>query len=266
MNTNEDRPDLAEAEASEAAATDNGEASLMLAPEDYPDVSNLVTEDGAAVDSIYTEKQYRLLTDALETSWQSPSESHSFVALTNVGLFSSTHRPALVLDFLLSDDVELPQDLRDKEHRSYFMWVFDKPPDLVGEIVSDRRGGEETYKLRRYARLGIKYYAIYDPDNILGHGVLRVIGLQLEGYPLLADNWLPSLGLGLRVWHGVHSGAEEDWLRWCNREGQVLLTSRELAEQERQRADQEQQRADAAEERLRRLEAQLRAAGIDPAL
>jgi Uma2 family endonuclease len=260
MSTNEDRPDLAGADdTSAAAATDNGDASLILSPEDYPDVSNLVTEDGAAVDSIYTEKQYRLLTDALETSWRSPSERHSFVALTNVGLFSSTHRPPLVPDFLLSDDVELPQNLRDKEHRSYFMWVFDKPPNIVGEIVSDRRGGEETYKLRQYARLGIMYYAIYDPDNILGNGVLRVFGLHFGAYQLIADNWLPSLGLGLRIWHGIHSGAEEDWLRWCDREGRVLLTGRELAEQERQRAD-------AAEEQLRRLEAKLRAAGIDPAL
>jgi Uma2 family endonuclease len=260
MNTNDEPPDLAEADdtSSAAAATADGDSSLMLAPEDYPDVSSLVTEDGAAVDSIYTEKQYRLLTDALETSWQSSSESHSFVALTNVGLFSSTHRPALVPDFLLSDDVELPQNLRDKEHRSYFIWVFDKPPDVVGEIVSDRRGGEETYKLRQYARLGIRYYAIYDPDNILGNGVLRVFGLHPEGYQLIADNWLPSLGLGLRVWHGIHSGAEEDWLRWCDREGQVLLTSHERLEQERQRAE-------TLEERLRRLEAQLRAAGMEPA-
>jgi hypothetical protein len=220
--------------------------------------SEPVAEDAPAIGSIYAEKQYSLLVDALETSWRSRGETGSYLAVSNVGMFHGVHIPPVVPGFLLSDDIELPLSFRTKDYRYYCFWEFGKPPDAVVEVVSDRHGGEDTYKFRQYARLAISYYAIYDPDNILGKGVLRTFGCHPGGYHLLADNWLPALGLGLRVWHGRFSGAEEDWLRWCDRQGQVLLTSRERLEQERQRAE-------TLEERLRRLEAQLRAAGIEPA-
>jgi hypothetical protein len=47
------------------------------------------------------------------------------------------------------------------------------------------------------------------------------------------------------------------WLRWCDREGTLILTGAERAEQERQLAEQERLRAE-------RLSAQLRALGIEP--
>ena len=46
-------------------------------------------------------------------------------------------------------------------------------------------------------------------------------------------------------------------VRWCDRQGVLILTGEERAEQERQRAEQEHQRAE-------RLAAQLRALGIEP--
>jgi hypothetical protein len=38
----------------------------------YPDTSLLITEDGKPVDNLFVEKQYRLLTEPLWTSWKSP--------------------------------------------------------------------------------------------------------------------------------------------------------------------------------------------------
>jgi hypothetical protein len=230
---------------------------LELAPEDYPDVSNLITEDGQPVDSIYVEKQYRLLTDPLESSWAGPPEGGPFVTLTNVGLFFAARNPPLVPDFLLSLGVTLPQDLLKKESHSYFAWLFGKPPDVVGEIVSDRRGGEATYKLREYARVGIRYYWIYDPSQLLSDAELRVFGLHPEGYVLLPDNVLGAIGLKLGLWQGTHVGVEARWLRWYDKEGRLIPTGRERADQERQRADQQA-------ERLQRLEAQLRSLGVEP--
>ncbi len=244
---------------------------LTLAPEDYPDVSHLITEDGAPMDNIYVERQGRLLTDPLDNSWEGPSEDAPIVTLTNVGLFGGLYEPSLAPDFLLSLGVALPADLHKKEHRSYL-------PDVVGEIVSDRRGEEETLKFRAYARLGIKYYFIYDPNNRLGNGVLRVYGLHPEGYDLIPDNWLAAVGLGLTLWQGKYAGAEGTWLRWCYRDGRVVPTAgeriwqekqradqeKQRADQEKQRADQEKQRADQEIERRQRLEAQLRALGIEP--
>ena len=75
----------------------------------------------------------------------------------------------------------------------------------------------------------------------------------------------------MRLWEGEYEGVKAVWLRWCDREGNVIPTGAELAEAERQRAEEEQRRAEearqqAAAERARaeRLAARLRALGIDP--
>ena len=136
------------------AAEANGSPLLCLAPEDYPKVDHLITEDGKPVDNLYVAELYRLLTEPLELSWTGTDEERRFVTMTNVGLFFANRNPALVPDFLLSLGVVLPQDLLKKENQSYLVWEFGKPPDVVGEIVSDRRGGEGTVKLRAYARGG----------------------------------------------------------------------------------------------------------------
>jgi hypothetical protein len=244
---------------------------LKLRPEDYPDVSHLITEDGKPVDSIYIEKQYRLLTDPLENCWVRPGKRRPLVALTNVGLFFAARNPPLVPDFLLSLDVGYPCDPHEKEGKSYFVWLFGKPPDVVGEIVFDRRGGEDSLKLRQYARLGIRYYFIYDPDDLLRCGTLRTYGLHHNGYEPIDGHWLDGIGLGLTLWQGKYSELEDQWLRWCDRKGRVIPTSGERAqretrraEREKQRADQEKQRAEEQAERIKRLQAQLRAAGIEP--
>jgi Putative restriction endonuclease len=176
-----------------------------------------------------------------------------------------------VPDFLLSVGVTYPEDLRAKEHRSYFVWVFAKGPDVVGEIVSDRRGGEDTLKLRQYAALSIRYYFIYDPDDLLRGGVLRLYGLHPEGYRLIPDNTLNGLGLSLTLWSGSVGGAESQWLRWCDKDGKLIPTGREQATCEKRRADKEKRRAETEkrranelDKRLKRLEAQMRAAGIEP--
>ena len=73
----------------------------------------------------------------------------------------------------------------------------------------------------------------------------------------MEPSWLPGVGLGLTLWEGEYEGQPGLWLRWCDRQGVVIPTGRERAEQERQRAEQERQRAQRLEERLRAL-------GVDP--
>jgi hypothetical protein len=59
------------------------------------------------------------------------------------------------------------------------------------------------------------------------------------------------------LWRGSYQGCGDTWLRWCDRDGAVILTGEERAEAERARAEAERERAE-------RLAAKLRAAGIDP--
>jgi Putative restriction endonuclease len=221
-----------------------------------PNVDELVIEDGKPVDSVFVEKQQRLLTEPLYSSWPGPGEGRTWQALADVGLFFASKEPALVPDVMLSLDVETG-DLSVRENRSYFVWIKGKVPDVVIDIVSDRLGGEMTHKMRSYSRMGIPHYVNFDPQEILEQGVLRAFQRRGTHYEPTDPGWLPIVELGLILWEGRYEGQPGRWLRWRDRNGQVIPTGRERAEQEKQRAEEERQRAE-------RLAAQLRALGIQP--
>ena len=167
----------------------------------HPVVDHLVTEDDTPVDNVFSEKQQRLLTEPLYSSWAGPGQQRSFVAMSNVGLFFAVHRPPLVPDVLLSLDVELPADLHPKSHRSYFVWEYGKLPDVVIEVVSNREGGEDSEKLAAYAQVAVRYYVIFDPEGLLGPEVLRVY--RLDG--LEFQEWTSRSGFRTSDW-GCGSG------------------------------------------------------------
>ncbi|MBI4770116.1 MAG: Uma2 family endonuclease, partial [Chloroflexi bacterium] len=87
-----------------------------------------------------------MLTEPLYSSWSGPGEGRRFLAAANVGVFSSVRHPPLVPDAFLSLDVEAPADLWPKRNRSYFLWEYGKPPDVVIEVVSNREGHETGRK------------------------------------------------------------------------------------------------------------------------
>ncbi|MEQ1825493.1 MAG: Uma2 family endonuclease [Pirellula sp.] len=256
----------------------------LLPAELRPNIDHIVTEDGAPVDNLFSEKQQRFLADSLYNSWK-PTEP--FVAMSNVGLFYAVKKPPFVPDLLVSLGVELPKDPFPKENRSYFIWEYGKAPDAVVEIVSNKEGGEDSIKLKGYAQIGIPHYVIYDPDRHLDSRVLRVYRLRGRVYELQADGaaFLESLGLGVMLWTGVYEGLEEIWLRWSNAHGEPLPsgaenteianqraeqaefhaeTAQQRAETAQQRAETAEQRAETAEQRNERLVAQLHKLGVDP--
>ncbi len=211
-----------------------------------PDISHLVTEDDTPVDSVYSEKQMRLLTSSLYTSWK---PGRDFLALANVGLFARPENPALVPDVMLSMDVTLPENIFEKGNRSYMVWRYGKPPDLVIEIVSNKTGGE-LEKAETYARIGIGYYIIHDPERWLGERPLRAYELHGRRYVEMLDcAWLEQLGLGLTLWTGTFENWDNTWLRWCDRQGNLLPTGEEQVRNEEARAVEEQARACRAEAR-----------------
>jgi Putative restriction endonuclease len=228
-----------------------------------PDVSSLVTEDDTPVDSILTEKQERFLTEPLYTSWSGPPPAEDgarrpFAVLANVGLFASAQEPPAVPDVMLSLDVTIPEDLGPKQNRSYFVWRYGKPPEVVVEIVSNREGDELGERLRRYRRIRVAYYVVYDPQRELGGPTLRTFELRGDLYVAIDRPWFEGVGLGLVEWDGAFEGSTSRWLRWCTREGQPVLTGAE-------RAQAAEARAEAAEAQAARLAARLRELGIDPA-
>ena len=129
------------------------------------------------------------------------------------------------------------------------------------------------------------------------YGIFLVNSGEFEMYESLAGRYqrmhpndrghyaIPPLQVEIGVWQGAYQNQTQPWLRWWDREGNLLLTGqeraeqehqraeqerqraeqeRQRAEQERQRAEQECQRADEAEARAARLAERLRELGIDP--
>jgi Uma2 family endonuclease len=163
-------------------------------------------------------------------------------------------------------DVYVVLGRRERFQRSYVVWEEEgRYPDVVIELLSESTERIDRGVKRRLYQTVFRTpeYYLYDP-----------LDGRFEGYRLRGARYAPirpgptgllpcrTLGLALGRWEG--------WLRWFTREGHLLPTARERADQERARADQEraraeQERARAEQERARaeRLAARLRALGLD---
>jgi hypothetical protein len=233
-------------------------SGYIVALEDLPDYEKIVTEDGAPVDNIYTEKQQRLLTAPLYACWPGPGEGRTFRAFANVGLFHKPALPGVAPDMMLAFNLPAVADVHARQNRSYFLWEMGKSPEFCLEIVSDQRGDEEGGKMALFAQLGVAFYVIYDPLDRLGHGALRAFALTLaRSYEPTDPGWLAPLNLGLQLWSGVYEDLAATWLRWCSPRGELVPTPEEKLASERALLARERTRIAA-------LEAQLRAHGIEP--
>jgi len=220
----------------------------ILLDDEYivPDVSHLVTEDDTPVDNFASAKQQRLLVSSLYSS----KKGEIFLAESDVGVFHTFKQPAIVPDVFLSLGVQVAKDWWEKKNRSYFVWEFGKPPEVVIEIVSNKEGDELGGKLQTYEWMRVSYYVVYDPSGQLGEQILRIYELKEMRYFETSETLLEQVGLGLTLWEGEFEGRQANWLRWCDKQGNLLLTGDERAQQ--------------AEQRAQRLAEHLQSLGIDP--
>jgi hypothetical protein len=165
---------------------------------------------------------------------------------------------------LLSLDVEPHPDIWAKEHCSYFVWEFGKPPDVAVEVVSHKVGGEQSDKKIKYAFMRVPYYVVFDPERQLSDEVLTIYRLDGLSYRRHESLQLPEIRLGLTLWKGVFEEAPQTWLRWTDEQGALILTGKELAECERAEKERERTEKEAALQCAERLAAQLRALGSEP--
>ncbi|MGF1523940.1 MAG: Uma2 family endonuclease [Leptolyngbyaceae cyanobacterium] len=205
--------------------------------------------------------------------------------------------------------------------RSYVNWQERRPPHVVIEFLSpgteqtdlgrfywedsepaassslelhgqEQSGTPPPDKLTVYERyLRVPHYLTYDRRTkrlryfLLVGGEYQEQPIQ-ERAPLV---WLADLKVGLGLWEGIFEAAPGRWLRWCDAEGNWLLTDTEqerlakeqerlAKEQERlakeqERLAKEQERLAKEQERLAKEQAQqkaehlaerLRSLGVDP--
>lgn len=218
-----------------------------------PDISHIITEDHTPMDNIFLEKQQRLLVSSIYSSFL---PGVPFIATSNVGLFYGLKKPPLVPNVLLSLEVEFYQDWTQKENGSYFVWELGKPPEVALEILSHPVGNKLESQLKEYAHAGVAYYVIFDPLRYqFNKNILQVYQLQGGRYIEFDSLFLEQAQIGLTLWEGTFERRTTTWLRWCDRQGNLLLTGDEQAYMERQRAEQ-------AEKRVERLIQLLKERGI----
>lgn len=238
----------------------------FLTPSAYPPefwkqyYEDVELSDDQPVENEFQEKQMRLLAASLSALWA--NENRQFMLYSNVGYFFSPHEPPIAPDIMLVLNVQRIPRTEGKKSEAYFQWEYGKPPDLVMEIVSNRKGDEATRKLKLHERLGVPYYVIYDPDNLLKEGQLRILRLKKGRYEQQESTWLDDINIGLTLWRGDIEGLTDTWLRWCKKDG-VLVPSAEMSfiaatavDQARQAANEARQ----ATEKVRQAEEQVRQA------
>lgn len=125
---------------------------------------------------------------------------------------------------------------------------------MVLEVVSKTYGKEYDEKMTDYAKLGVLYYVIYNPDywSRDKHDSFEVYRLVEGVYQrqLGEPVWMPEIGLGIGREIGTYDRCQREWLYWYDSEGTRFLTPDEAAEHEQQRTQ--------------RLAERLREMGIDP--
>ena len=222
-----------------------------------PSSAELPDSDDTPVDNELQNLIPNLLEAILAMVW--PERVDWFFGV-DMGIYYDPSLPAIVPDGFLSIGVE--RFIGENGRLSYVFWEEDDiPPILAIEVVSKTYGGEYQRKKEIYADLGIRYYAVYLPNqrSRRKRQPLEVYKLVNGEYQLLEGDlvWLPEIGLSLGRERGVYLGREREWLYWFDSNGHRLSTPEERVGQAKAQAEQEKLRAD-------RLAKKLEEFGIDP--
>lgn len=219
-----------------------------------PTAAELPDSDDTPVDNELQELIPTLLKLILAEIWDSRRDWFFGI---DMGIYYNPDEPPIVPDGFLSIGVESVKT--EALRPSYVLWEEQGIlPQLTIEVVSQKYRGEYSSKKDLYQRLGILYYAIYNPrrkrkPTLELYKLINGTYIPLVGNPI----WLPELGLGLGKERQTYQGRDREWLFWYDPAGTRYLTPQEQVRQERSRADRAQERADRLANRLRQL-------GIDP--
>ncbi len=240
----------------------------------WPNHLELPCEDGTFVHNFQEHPQAILLSDPLQPWLQRMYPDGHYCIGQDCGIYYRLAREppygkAIAPDWFFVPNVP---PLRDGQlRRSYVMWDEPGAPLIVLEFVSGS-GAEERDRTPNTGKFWIyehmirpAFYGIYEPDP----GRIEMYRFVLDHFEPMPPNErghfsIAPMGLELGIWKGLHQNVDLPWARWYDRDGQLLPTGHERAEQERQRAEQERQRAEQERQRAERLAKRLRELGIDP--
>jgi len=220
-----------------------------------PGQDDLPTEDGEPMETGFHDAQDALLKDSLLDAWR---ERRDFFVAGNMFVYFSEQQ--IKANDFRGPDVFVVLDVDPKGRKCWVAWEEGgKLPDVVIEITSASTAHvDRGEKMQIYSRIWrTAAYFVFDPDTE-----------RLEGFALDAQRrvYVPiqpdergdlfvaplELKLGLRSTHFWHY--QQLFVRWLDRDGNVLPTAKERADSERSRADSERSRADSERSRADELE------------
>jgi Uma2 family endonuclease len=204
--------------------------------EPLPDHSELPEKDGVPVRNSLEPWQSSLLSETLEPMLRKRNPEGDYFIGQDCGIYwEKTAPPASgckAPDWYLVLDV--PRMLDGQMRRSYVLWQEMVSPLMILEYASDEGGEERDATPMRgkfwvyERRIRPPYYGIFLPD-------LNAI----EMYHLVEDHFermpangpgrypIPSLGVELGIWHGKYADYDISWMRWWDRQGNLLRTGEE---------------------------------------
>jgi Uma2 family endonuclease len=214
----------------------------------------LLETDGSPMDSPWHRQCMNLLIESVLHWWRARDD---FYVGGNMFVYFNLDQ-ARNLDYRGPDFFVVNRGVALQPERRYWaIWRENgRYPDVIIELASPTTIQEDrTTKFDIYRQtFRTRNYFIYDSDE------RRLDGWELDPsheYQPLTPNergwlWCDELGLWVGTWDGEFQRNNTTWLRFYDREGNVVLTSEEAA---LRRADDEKRRADALEAELARLKA-----------
>ncbi|MEB3294022.1 MAG: Uma2 family endonuclease [Synechococcales bacterium] len=256
----------------------------ILAPDTTPELddwtpplppTDLIFDDGEPLET----NQHRVAMNVLIRSYQQyrTGEANFYTGGNMFIYYSSTqvkNRDFRGPDFFVVLEVE-----GNRDRLGWVVWEEEgRYPDVIVELMSPSTTKVDLgAKKQLYDRVfKTQDYFVYNPFDATSLRGWHRTGTYQD---LLPDHrgwlWCETLGLWLGTWSGKIDRETMDWLRFYDRDGNLVLLPEEVAQQqaqaEAQRAEAEAQRAQVALEqadrqrlRAERLAARLRELGEDP--
>lgn len=225
-----------------------------------PTTAELPCSDDTPVDNEDQNFLPNLLLFILESIWANRNDWFFGI---DMGVYHTTgvsHLVPVIPDGFLSLGVERRK--AGKSRLSYAVWEEKEiVPKFVLEVVSKTPGDEYDSKLKIYAKLGVLYYVIYNPqywrrDQQQPFEVYKLVDSEYQlqiGEPF----WMPEVQLGIGRSQYTSGTIQREVLYWYDETGTRYLTAQEVAQSERQQRQ-------LAQEKQERLAAKLRELGVDP--
>lgn len=215
-------------------------------------------EDGVPLETPWHRYQINLLDECIKTLWAGRDD---FFVGGNMFLYFSPQQEKTA-DYK-GPDLFVVREVEDQRPRTYWaIWEEgNKTPDLVVELLSESTRAEDLGRKKRLyeRRLHVPEYVCCGPAPLEGAAV-ELYAWRLSGpsyQPIAPDErgwvWSEVLEAWLGIWEGEYARLHTRWLRLFDREGALIPTRAEAAEQRakaaEQRAEAERRRAEAAEQR-----------------